>query len=150
MRELPEIIRLILASHPANVFFTVRAIDAHAEGIAVGLCLRSEFAGGSHTTSVLGCALDFIACIAGYDAIGNCSVSEFEASFHEILPLGEVVAMARLESVDSHYATYSSSLYIVNKVQDRLVASASGTLVTVRNKLTVIAGRHLQSGVCAN
>lgn len=148
MRELPDVIKSILVNHPANLFFTIRPLEYAAGRISLGLCLRSEFAKPGYTGSALGCALDCIARIAGHDALGYCVASESEVNFHDAPVRQEFMARASIESIDNKYATYSSSIYAVDKAHNQLVASASGTLVRMKNNLVLIAGGNSLATAC--
>jgi hypothetical protein len=149
MRELPDVIKSILVNHPANLFFTLRPLEYASGQISLALYLRSEFSKSRYTGSALGCALDCIACIAGYDALGYCVASESEVNFRDVPLRQEFMARASIESVDNKYASYSSSIYAVDKAHNQLVASASGTLIRKKNNLVLISGGNSPAAACA-
>lgn len=165
MREQPEVITSLLINHSANLFFVIRPLACDAGLVRLGFVLRSEFAKACHLTSALGCALDCLACVAGHQTLGQCTVAESEASFHlDCLPFAagqlshppEFIAEARLDQIDNNLALFSSCIYACGDQSNLPLVNACGTLTRLRahkqhtNNLVVMADWRRLQGACAH
>ncbi|MBK8186180.1 MAG: hypothetical protein IPK77_02395 [Cellvibrio sp.] len=118
----------ILTHHPLKALFNTHIRDYDSGRVVLELKTLDQFADIRRLRGTFGCIVDCLACIAGRDSIGDCSVSEYEINFHSSSFSHELVASASIEYSNTQCATYSCSIYAKEDSQNRLIAESQGTL----------------------
>jgi hypothetical protein len=128
MNHSLDSINNILSHHPLKALFNTHIQEYDSGRIVLVLKTLDGFTDIRRLKGSFGCIVDCLACIAGRDSMGDCSVSEYEINFHSLSLSHELVASAVIEYSNTQCATYSCSIYAKEDSQNRLVAESQGTL----------------------
>lgn len=128
MNHSLDCINNILSHHPLTALFNTHIRDYDSGRVVLELKTLDQFTDVRGLRGLFGCIVDCLACIAGRDSMGDCSISEYEINFHSLSLSHELIASAVIEHSNTQCATYSCSIYAKEDSQNRLIAESQGTL----------------------
>ena len=126
MIRYAEAIKNIIDSHAVSKLFVVNIVEYSGARVALTLTVDGD---KTSLDGALGCVMDCIARVAGYSAIGNCVVSEYELNSRFHVPLSNLLAQAQIDSATKDFAIYHCSISTADGETPAALAQCSGTLV---------------------